>query len=346
MSRLLASENIPDGEDVHIRDLQERLRAKIPKQYTEGHMRRDAHPKMHGLVRAHFIVEADLPPELRIGIFRESRTYKAWIRFSNQNGTMQPDIKRDIRGMAIKLLDVPGKKLLDGEQDSPTHDFILISTPVFVTADVKEFAGLIKAMTTNVFAIGWYFLTHLRVGLNLLRSMLKFSNPLQISYFSATPYLFGAKAVKYAVTPQAGHTDALPQTPQDDYLRMAMLHQLTERSASFDFSIQIQTDAEKMPVEDPGVLWSTSLSPFIKIATIHIPRQVFDNEHQRNFGENLSFSPWHALPEHRPLGGINRARRIVYSAISAFRHHSNSQQQEEPNDWEIPGGISADDALR
>jgi hypothetical protein len=33
----------------------------------------------------------------------------------------------------------------------------------------------------------------------------------------------------------------------------------------------------------------------------------------------MSFNPWHALVPHRPLGSMNRARRAIYEALSAFR---------------------------
>ena len=39
---------------------------------------------------------------------------------------------------------------------------------------------------------------------------------------------------------------------------------------------------------------------------------------------------WHAIPEHRPLGGINRARKLVYRAISEFRHQMNHAPRVEP----------------
>ena len=338
----LATEQIPADEEKYVSDLRRRLQAKITEQYPQGIMRRDAHPKMHGLVRAYFIVEPDLPAALRVGVFKENRRYKAWIRFSNQNGTIQPDIKSDIRGMAIKLLGVPGKKLSDTSDVSTTHDFILISSDIFVTANVREFAGLIKAMTSNVLAILWYFATHWRVAYNLWHSMLKFANPLHISYFSTTPYLFGEQAVKYAVVPSTRTIDSLPHPAKVNFLRDAMVAQLTQEDALFDFSVQLQTDAVQMPIEDPGKLWSEQLSPFRKVATIRIPRQSFNSDIQRQFGEDMSFTPWRALPEHRPLGGINRARRVVYEAISAFRHQHNHLPREEPLSWEIPG-LNADE---
>lgn len=90
-----------------------------------------------------------------------------------------------------------------------------------------------------------------------------------------------------------------------------------------------------MPIEDPGKRWSEAASPFRKVAPIVIPRQSFDSEQQRAFGENLSFTPWHSLPEHRPLGGVNRARKVVYAFISTFRHQKNDVPRREPTSWEI-----------
>lgn len=332
----IAMEYPPADEAQYTADLAQRLQAKITDQYRTGIMRRDAHPKMHGVVKAEFTVEANLPDELRVGIFSEPKTYLAWIRYSNQNSTMQADIKGDIRGMAIKVMGVPGQKVLEQEKDEQTHDFLTISTNVFVTRDVKEFDGLVKALISGVFAMGWFFLWHLRAMWNLLSASKKNANPLQIRYFSTTPYLFGnGRAVKYSAIPQAPATDTIPSNPSDDFLREAMVKQLSKEGVKFDFAVQFQTNADTMPIEDPGKAWNEQVSPFRKVATIHIPRQEFDSEAQRTFGENLSFTPWHCLPEHRPLGGINRARRIVYDAISKFRHLSNHVPRNEPTSWAV-----------
>ncbi|MES2299244.1 MAG: catalase family protein [Pseudomonadota bacterium] len=334
-NQLLAQETIPAGEAAYIDDLGARLQAKIMRDNAGGIMRRDAHPKMHGLVKAEFTVEANLPQELRVGVFAEPKTYQAWIRFSNQDGTIGPDSGRDIRGMAIKLMGVPGEKLLAQEKDAQTQDFIVISTDRFVTADVEQFDALIKAFTSSLLAKAWFGLTHLRVLWNLFLSMRRFANPLQIRYFSTTPYLLGSQAVKYSAIPHVTDADAIPADPGPDYLREAMLRQLATGEAHFDFAVQLQTDARSMPIEDPGVAWSEQASPFRKVASIRIMSQQFDSPAQRQFGENMSFTPWHSLPQHRPLGGINRARKVVYAAISTFRHQANGTVRAEPAGWDI-----------
>ena len=66
---------------------------------------------------------------------------------------------------------------------------------------------------------------------------------------------------------------------------------------------------------------------FYKLATIHIPQQVFDTPEQNEFCENLSFTPWHTVPEHKPLGGINRMRKVIYERISQLRHEMNATKK-------------------
>jgi len=200
----LAKEVPPAGEQQHIDSLIERLRSKMENDYRKTRMFRDAHPKMHGCVRAAFAVEGGLPPELQVGLFRESRTFPAWVRFSNQSGTISPGSKPDIRGIAIKLMGVEGVTLDRQAPTDATHDFILISDSRFVTKDVAEFDGLVGALMGGALKLIWYFLTHLRVGRNLWGSLQRHASPLRIRYFSVVPYLWGtARAVKYSVTPRA-----------------------------------------------------------------------------------------------------------------------------------------------
>lgn len=327
----LAKEVPPAGEQQHIDSLIARLRSKMENDYRNTRMFRDAHPKMHGCVRASFTVEAGLPPELQVGLFREPRTFPAWVRFSNQSGTISPDSKPDIRGIAIKLMGVEGVTLDRHAATDTTHDFILISDSRFVTRDVAEFDGLVGALMGGPLKLIWYFLTHLRVARNLWGSLQRHASPLRIRYFSVVPYLFGtARAVKYSVTPRAQTGGTPPQGGSNDYLREAMVKELAAADAVFDLAVQLQVDPNRMPIEDPGITWDESLSPFRKVATLSIHRQSFDDATRVEFGDNLSFNPWRCLPEHRPLGGISRARRQVYEALSKFRHERNAASRAEP----------------
>jgi len=325
----LAAEYPPADEQQHIDSLIRELHAKMQRDYAKSRTLRDAHPKMHGCVRGEFSIDPDLPSELGIGVFKQSRTFPVWVRFSNQNGTVSADSKPDIRGVAIKLMGVEGARLLPDGPVGTTHDFILISDSRFVTANVAEFDGLVKALVGGLIPMAWYFLTHLRVARNLACSLRRHSNPLAIRYFSVAPSLLGNKAVKYSLTP-SGVSQEAPKNPSNDHLREAMVNQLASRDAVFDFSVQFQVDPYKMPIEDPGTTWDEARSLFRRVATLTIPSQIFDTPERREFGDNLSFNPWRCLPEHRPLGGISRARRQVYQALSTFRHETNQALRDEP----------------
>lgn len=330
----LGEETVPPDEGRYTDQLTAMLLEKVARDYPSGVTRRDAHAKHHGCVRAEFIVEADLPPDLRVGLFARPGTYRALVRFSNQDGVPRPDAEKDIRGMAIKVLGVSGEKLLEGERDATTQDFILISTNVFVTRNVAEFHDLIAATVAGFGHLVWFFVnpfnSHFRVLRNLLSSLRRHANPLEIRYWSTTPYKFGDGAVKYSARPVAAPVDTVPPNPGPDYLREAMKRSLDRGDVWFDFMVQHQTDPRAMPVEDPGAAWSEARSPFRKVASVRIPAQTFDTPGQMDLAENLSFTPWHCLPEHRPLGGINRARKVAYKAVSEFRHRRNGVPREEP----------------
>jgi hypothetical protein len=321
-------------EDEYIRKIAESLRSDIEKSYQPGSTRRDAHPKTIACVKAEFIVESPLPEELRIGVFKEQRTYPAYIRFSNASTTIQPDSRRDIRGMAIKLLGVEGEKLLEREKDETTQDFLLISTPRFINETVVDFFELLEAVRAGGIKVLGYFFnpfnSHLRVFWRVATSLKKHGNLLEVQFWSTTPYQLGSKAVKYSVKPHQESVTSVPKNPDDEFLTAVMKKHLSGQDAYFDFMVQFQTDPREMPIEDASVRWDEEVSPFRKVATIKIPAQIFDTPEQMKTAENLSFSPWHSLPEHLPLGSINRARKVVYEIISTYRHERNEAPRREP----------------
>jgi Dyp-type peroxidase family len=331
--RVQALEQVPDDEQLHIDSLIDTLRDKMKRDYAGGKTLRDAHPKMHGCVRATLTVARDLPPELAVGVFRAPRTYKAWVRFSNASGEISPDKKPDIRGVAIKLLDVPGPKLLEGFEDCRTHDFVLISSDAFVTKDVSEFDALVRAMVGGTWRFGAFLLTHPRVAQNLFTALRVHTSLLDVRYFSVAPYLFGSEAVKYSLQPSAPRVNVRSR-PGPDFLREALKAELEAGAATFDFLVQQRVDADTAPhmtpIEDPRVAWREPHARLRKVATLELLQEDFDTPERREFGENLSFNPWRCLAEHRPLGGISRARRQVYRTLSGYRHDRNAAPVEEP----------------
>lgn len=310
------------------------IERSLRKHYATGAILREAHPKAHGCVRAEFRVSETLPATLSHGVFVPGATYPAWIRFSNgSRDASRPDIKGDARGMAIKLRGVPGVSLLSEEDEmvkSATQDFILISHPVFFANDPRRYLSVVTRASSESAASKLLipFDLGLRGALIALKSSRKkISNPLQTRYWSTVPYQLGTgpnrQAVKYSVRVCSATADPLPDRPGPNFLRDALRTTLQIGDACMEFLVQPRTSVE-LSVEDSMTEWTEREAPFYKVATIHIPRQTFDTPDQNALCEALAFNPWHALPEHRPLGITNRLRKIVYDRISQVRHEGSS----------------------
>jgi hypothetical protein len=91
-------------------------------------------------------------------------------------------------------------------------------------------------------------------------------------------------------------------------------------SAEYEVKVQLCTDLVAMPIEDASVAWPEDKSPFVTVARIVVQPQVaWSDQRSVEMDDGLSFSPWHGLAAHRPLGSINRARRAAYSSSAGTR---------------------------
>lgn len=294
------------------------------KKTLGGKSGRDAHTKAHGCVRAAVTVKDDIPKEYRVGIFSEAKTFPAWVRYSAAAGERKPDSESGALGMALKLMTVPGKKILETEANETTHDFLAVNFPIFLVPDIKEYVALQKWKLL-------YAARHWSTAkiFNTIKG-LKSADPAEERYWSMAAYALGQTAVKFSFIPCETKTSVYPQKPTDDFRAELLEQHLGTRDACYKFALQPYVNDKLTPVEDPMQEWKESDSAFTEVATIQIPKQSFRSKEQQEFCENLSFTPWHALPEHRPLGNLNRARKKVYEATSKKRHGDNKIQRTEP----------------
>ena len=291
------------------------LKDATAKRHPSGIRRRFNQARHTACLDAEFIVVAGLPPALRVGLFAEARTYRAWIRFAN--AASATDRERDIRGMSIRLAPVTGENLTPG---STTQDFVLNSHPVMVAADPKAFLELLRANEAGGVRRAFYFLTHPKAARIGFAARANPACHLDIPYWSTTPYRFGpGRAVKYVVMPTSPIHSEMPDKLTDTYLRDALRARLDEAEATFDFLVQLQTDTRRTPIEDATIEWKESDAPYQRVATIRIPRQHFEDDERMMRCEQAAFNPWHCLADHQPLGAMNRARRAIYHAMAEFR---------------------------
>jgi hypothetical protein len=319
----------------------EQLAAMIGKFVTERAQQppgsvalRDAHAKILGVVRATLRVPADLPAELAHGVFHPGAEYNAWVRFSNGDSALQSDGKRDGRGMAIKLCGVPADRgpRLPGDTEAATQDFVMIDNPVFFVRDAKDYVEFVKLKLGGKsqpelrFVFGAWP-PRVRSLINMLAILKQPTNVLAQTFHSMTPYRLGPHVVKVSarpLTPSVARTD-----DGDSSLRAALEAQLAARSVCFALEVQRRADTG-LPVEDATRHWSEDVAPREKVAELVIDKQACGSDPQRAFGDRLSFSPWHGLMAHRPLGSLNRMRRAVYPTSSTARHGINKTPPIEP----------------
>lgn len=323
-------ESIPAGENKAISHVVDLIRASVREEFDRtGHAVRDAHRKSHGCVRAQFTVNCDLAPSFRQGIFaKPSSRYEAIIRFSNGSGLSQDDRVGDGRGMAIKLLNVEGPKVLEDEPTESTQDFLMINYPVFFVRNAIDYVDFQEAVSSGTFSILWWFTQHIfhEGWIAKQMSAQEMINPLQARYWSMTASKLGSRQMKFSTEPCPG-AQFKAVSFGENRLRENMTDSLARSAACFDFKIQLRTRPETMPIEDPTIEWEEAESPFTKVAQIEIPEQT---PMQGEACDILSYTPWHTSPELRPLGGISRVRKEVYREISKLRHELNGQPRKEP----------------
>jgi hypothetical protein len=339
----LAEERPQSDEEAHLDEIIATFAAQMRGLWNPGSFERGGNTKTHGIVRGEFTVRDDLPEHLRRGIFAQQATYRAWVRFAGPGPYITPDIDDvGFMSMSIKLMGVPGPKLLDDERS--TQDLLGVSTPTFVTPDTRANARLQQWSYKN--AQVFYFLNlrepHILDSIMQLLWTKTQTSPLEGEYFSCVPYLLGeGQAMQYSFRSRLEtrtRVPRLPLRPPDNYLRDAMAATLAERDVEFDILLQVQTDPFLMPIENNAVLWPTRLSPRIPAAVLKIPAQTFDSPEQLDFARVLSYNPWHCIPEHRPLGNQSRARKRMYSELARLRREMNGVEPYEPTgDEAFPG---------
>ena len=326
---------LPD-EEAYLDSIISTFEKQMKGLWKPGGMERGGNTKTQGIVRGEFIVHDNIPAAMRHGIYAKPQTFPAWVRFSGPGPYITPDIDDvGFMSISIKLMGVPGAKLMDEEKF--TLDMFGVSTPTFVTPDTKANAQLQIESLKN--AQIFYFLNFTRPHvLDLIMQSLFIktqSSPFEAPYFSCVPYLLGeGQAMQYSVWPKSKKRTPIPRLPlrpPDDYLRDAMVASLADSDVEFDIRLQLQTDPHLMPIENNAVLWPEKLSPRVSVATLRLPKQKFDSPAQMAFAKKLSYNPWHTIAEHRPLGNQSRARRRMYLELSRLRHTMNAVPHYEPS---------------
>ena len=252
-------EVVTPGEEERFERYAKELRAIQHRRAHGGPASRALHAKANLGVEAELTVLPDLPEHAAMGLFATPATYRAYVRFSNGSGKRQPDEVPDVRGMAIKVVGVDGKKIIPGMEDAKTQDFLAIRTPSTPFSNADEFVKLVLAAENPVLLPIRVLLDNgLSRGLTLLKALmgaLKVAmTPLAAtSYYSALPIKYGPYAVHYALFPHASPYELPPPSPE--YLGDELAARLRREPVVYDLRVQFFKDERATPIEDGSVEW-------------------------------------------------------------------------------------------
>jgi hypothetical protein len=323
-------ESVAPDEDGRFERLAQRL-AGVQKA-RDGAKTRALHGKSHAGLRATLRILPDLPEHARQGLFAAPGEHRAYVRFSNGSGAIQPDRAPDLRGLALKVLDVDGPKVLG---DARTQDFLMIDTPTVPFRTPDEFIAFVCASSPPDGGIGkviaevGFFRT-----LGLLAALAgtakgRLRDVVDRTFYSAAAVSWGPYAARYAAFPVHPAGDEGGASPDRDYLGARTRARVAKVPLEYELRVQHYAGPET-PIEDSRVAWPT---PFLPIARLRIEHQDAASPAGKkltDFVETLSFDPWHALVPHRPLGAVMRARKVAYYASIQARH---AAKEPDGSEW-------------
>jgi hypothetical protein len=350
--RYTPSVETPEPDEAETtRSLVETLRGISETTYKDsGHALRSVHAKSHGLLHAELEVIDGLPDPLAQGLFAKPDRYAVLMRFSTIPGDVLDDSVSVPRGLGVKIVGVQGDRLPGSEGDA-TQDFLLVNGPAFAAPTAKKFLGNLKllAKTTDkaerlkkvlsaalrgletaieafggesgtVKALGGHPETHI----------------LGETFYSQAAIRYGDYIAKVAVAPVSPELTALTDAPLDvngkpDGLRDAVREFFRRNTAQWELRVQLCTNLEAMPIEDASKPWPEDQSPYVAVARITAqPQDAWSAENIKAVDEGMSFSPWHGLAAHRPLGSVMRVRQAAYKMSADFRGQRNGCPMHEP----------------
>ncbi|WFP65884.1 peroxidase family protein [Mesorhizobium sp. WSM4904] len=323
---------IPQGSAEDERLLFERLaqdmmhvQLKTRRRSKTAGIRRAFHAKpIFASIDATLRFNDDLPADFRAGFAQPGKSYPAIVRFSNANASGQPDYKPDLRGVALRV------KVSDKEQ----HDLLATNFPVSHARDARQFVAFAKATAGGAIGkliglVGLAFRFSPAEVIRMLRNVSKGRNRKVRSVALETFWSRGAirwgetLAVRYLLRPVPSAAPAPEASTTDaSYLSNEFATRLAAGDVRFELCVQPYIDERSTPIEDTAVEWTETVSPPVKVAELTITQpsvgtaEAFTNT---RVIDELAFNPWNTTDEFRPLGNLNRARKVVYDASAAHR---------------------------
>ena len=290
-----------------------RIQASKSQRYGAG---RTLHRKQLAAAQGTLEVLDSLPGFAHHGLFAQAHDYDVWVRLSNGGLDRAPDRVPDIRGFAMRVFGVHGDSAL-GNGPATSQDFTLINQEAFAFPSSEEFVDLVVAAAQGKGDLIRYFFRRYgllggpRKLLRMLRTAGKpFSGFATEPLYSGLPMANGPYAVRVRLLPAESNGPSAAGASEDWGLDFSS--RLKSGPLHWDLQLQYFAAEELTPIEDASVNWPT---PYSTVARLMLPRQDTQSAEGKAFAERVEatvIDPWQALAEHRPLGDVQRARKVVY----------------------------------
>ena len=289
--------------------------------------------KSQGLVKGTLTVPSELPPHLSQGLFAHPSTYTIVARYANEPVFLQPDTEPGPRGMAIKVFHVSGERLkTPGNEDLSTQDFFFNNAPMIELTDIDTCLEIMQLREKNFDSPNRLSIA-LKLRTDAIKQhapgMLPNTNMISHSMYTQSAYRFGDYYGHMALFPvlpemQDKSADAVSSSGPSTQISDWLFNYFQGSPAKYDVKIQLGTSPSHHPTEDASVVWDEVTAPYQTIGTVEFPVQdSFDAERRVFWEDHMALDPWKGLAADRPLGSINRLRRVVYAQSRKRRDELN-----------------------
>ena len=117
-----------------IMQVQTRVQRRLNRHGVKHPIQRAFHAKATLTVDDAELRFGELPDDLQVGFAQPGAEYPTIVRFSNASGTVEPDRKPDLRGIALRVC----------VDDNTSHDLLATNFPVSHARDATQFVEFAK----------------------------------------------------------------------------------------------------------------------------------------------------------------------------------------------------------
>ena len=241
--------------------------------------------------------------------------------------------------MAIKVFNAHGERLeMPGNEGLSTQDFFFNNAPMIELTDVDTCLEIMQ-LREKYFDSPNRLAMALKMRTDAIKQhapgMLPNTNMISHSMYTQSAFRFGEYYGHMALFPvlpgmKEKSKEAVPSSGPYTQVSDWLFDYFKGALAKYEVKIQLGTSPAHHPTVDASIVWDEVTAPYQTIGTIEFPVQDSFGQERRVFWEDhMVLDPWKGLAAHRPLGSINRLRKVVYGRSQTRRDELNAKKSSD-----------------